>query len=359
MNVLADATLPGLDEAFPDPFRLTPYSLAEKIPALLENKDVLLCRSTLKVDAHLLKNQDLRFVATASSGTDHIDHSYLKAYNIQLLDAKGCNAESVADYVLSSIAYLEAQGLFTGQSVGIIGMGKVGTKVHSYLQDRGYSLCVFDPLKAENQADFKSCAQEQLYSCDLICIHAELHATQPYPSLNLINKAFLERLKPGCILLNASRGGIVDEDALLEHQPRIVYCTDVYLQEPTINQQVVEQAVLCTPHIAGHSLEAKYAAVAMLSEQLHRIAHLPIPKFASPLKPKIIQRPNQWTWQQQVLSLYNPIHETEFLKNAQDKRAAFLSLRQGHQHRHDFSVYLQGQRSRLDIGRLGLGKTEE
>src|SRR5690554_546410 len=100
MKILADASLPGLLQAFPKPFQLTLYHELKEVPQLLSGKEILLCRSTLKIAEPLLKGHSLRYLATASSGTDHIDKAYLRANSIELFDAKGSNATAVADYVI-------------------------------------------------------------------------------------------------------------------------------------------------------------------------------------------------------------------------------------------------------------------
>ncbi|KTD48127.1 4-phosphoerythronate dehydrogenase [Legionella quateirensis] len=340
MNILADATLPGLEEAFPSPFILTLYNKPEEIPLLLTQQDILLCRSTLKVNHHLLKDHRLKYVATASSGTDHIDHAYLKNNNIELIDAKGSNATSVADYVVSSLAYLEQENLLNGKKAGIIGMGAVGSKVYRRLNALNFQISTYDPLKAHDDSAFQSCELEELFECDLLCIHAELHNTNPHPSTNLVDLNFLNQLNAGCALINASRGGIVNEEALVSCQNELIYCTDVYLNEPSIDERIIEKAILCTPHIAGHSMEAKYGAVALISQQLHEMMNIPEPTYAQPDLSTEITCDAHQSWQELILSLYNPVTETRKLKEAQNKELAFLSLRKQHQYRHNFSLYI-------------------
>lgn len=337
MNILIDSQLPGLNEAFPSPFVITTYERAEELPDLLGGQDILLCRSTLKVNASLLKEHQLKYVGTASSGTDHLDRAFLESQKITVLDAKGCNAASVADYVLSCIAFLNRKKLIKGKKAGVIGIGKAGSQVCERLESAGFEVIKYDPLKEMNEQQFQSSTVEELCQADLICIHAELHNTLPYPSLNLINDAFLTQLKSDCVIINASRGGIVDEDALLRANPSLTYCTDVYLHEPEIDKRIVDRALLCTPHIAGHSLEAKYMAVAMVSSKLHEILGLPLPEFAIPVKPEPLERNKPW--QELVLSIYNPLAETLELKQAEDLKSTFTSLRKRHQQRHDFATY--------------------
>ncbi|MFI4963536.1 MAG: 4-phosphoerythronate dehydrogenase [Legionellales bacterium] len=338
MNILADASLPGLKAAFPRPFNLSTYSSEEALSTLFKGQEVLLCRSTLKVTENVLQNHSLKYLATASSGTDHLDRAYLNAQAIQVIDAKGSNATSVVDYVQSCLAYLDKHHLIKGSKVGIIGMGKVGSALYSRLKSIAFQVAPFDPLKNDCQS-FISCSQEELYTCDILCIHAELHNNNPYPSFNLINQDFLAQLQPGCILINASRGGIVNEEALLAHKGNLIYCTDVYLNEPQINRAIIQKATLCTPHIAGHSLEAKYAAIAQISEQLHKAIGLPLPHYESPVCPRDVMVQEPKSWQELALSLYNPEEETLCLKQAQNIPSSYISLRKKHQNRHDFATY--------------------
>ncbi|CEG56429.1 4-phosphoerythronate dehydrogenase [Legionella fallonii] len=339
MKILADASLPGLDIAFPKPFILSLYSNEQELCSMLDGQDILLCRSTLKVNQELLKEHHLKCVATATSGTDHLDHFFLRSQNIPIIDAKGSNASSVADYVIASLAYLDQQHLITSKHVGIIGMGEVGKRVYARLKAANFHIQPYDPPREQWDQQFKSCELEQLLAMDILCIHAELHNIAPYPSLNLLNKDFLDQLKPGCIIINAARGGIVNEEALLKTQQNLIYCTDVFLNEPSIDKRIVEKATLCTPHIAGHSLEAKWTAVAVVSEKLHELIGLPVPQFDLPPQDLQITLNQTQSWQELILSLYNPFAETSYLKQAHSKEEAFLKLRKQHQKRHDFSLY--------------------
>lgn len=337
MKILADKTLPNLTALFQTPFSLTLYHTSDEIPRLLQNQDILICRSTLKVTAELLQHSSIRYVATASSGTDHIDCDYLKSNDIKLFDAKGSNACAVADYIIATFAYLQQSGKLHPKCVGIMGIGEVGTRVSARLKAVGFQVVCFDPLKALQNPEFKSSALSDILECDVLCLHMNLHNNPPYASNNLINAEFLNRLKPNTTIINAARGGIVEEKALLHHPHPIQYCTDVYTNEPNINPELIDYATLCTPHIAGHSIEAKRQAVMQISQQLHHHFGLPMPSIDEPLdKVSIILSPDN-AWQEVVLNLYNPIEETRQLKKAINKTEAFSRLRLAHQNRHDFA----------------------
>lgn len=337
MKLLADASLPNLHTLFDPCFTVIPYTDEETLKQSISDGDVLLCRTTLKVNRNLLGETSIQCVATASSGTDHLDLAYLKQQKIACFDAKGCNAQAVADYVMATLAWLEENKPPTGRLAGIIGMGEVGSQVAKRLESMAYTVIAFDPLRAEFDPTFRSVSRHELHHCDLICIHANLHDIPPYSTRQLINTPFIEGLKPGVTIINAARGDIVQEQALLSNRQPIVYCTDVYANEPNIHPGIVQFSTLCTPHIAGHSLEAKQDAVFRVCQKIHRYFSFNSPP-AIPFDPKPLTSccPGQTHMLKSILSCYNPALETAQLKTAPDKKQAFLALRQAH-YRHHFS----------------------
>jgi erythronate-4-phosphate dehydrogenase len=366
MRVLADKTLPGITTLFDSSFQVTLYATSAEAKTLICEQDVLLCRSTLKVSASLLSNSSVRCVATASSGTDHIDCNYLADNNITLIDAKGCNARAVVDYVIACIAYLSNVNKIVGMTVGVVGLGEVGSRLLPRLLALGFNVKCFDPLLAKTCANFIGCEIEDLFSCDLICIHANLHEDKPFPSKNLFNQNLIKHLKDGVVIINAARGGIVNEDDLLSTTKSITYCTDVYCNEPAINAKIIDFATLCTPHIAGHSIEAKKAAVSQVCEAIYnyfgvRLANssCETQNILSGFEASYLQneRSNklfmQTGWQNEILELYNPYNETHYFKSTKDKQEAFTRQRQAHKNRHDFNTYslkLSDERMKLIFG---------
>ena len=331
MKILADATLPKV--TYNDFFNYTQYSNNKELQTQLKSCDILICRSTLKITEELLSNTKLQCIATASSGTDHIDHQLLKKHNITLFDAKGVNARAVADYIMACIAALRRQKYDLTGKAGIIGMGCVGTEIYKRLTQAGFNVYGYDPFKQEHDL------LRELQQCSTIFVHANLHNTQPFPSYNLINNVFLKS-SHAKIIINASRGGIVDEEHLLTH-PEIIYCTDVYNNEPNIDPRIIEKATICTPHIAGHSIEAKYNTMVQLSKKIHQQYNItqPLDSVCNTSNTQEIIYSN--AWEEQMLNIYDPMLETSKLKQATDKQQAFLALRQAHMHRHESIVSLK------------------
>lgn len=345
MRVLADSSLPNVDKYSAYPFTLTLYASTEELLANISKSDILVCRSTLKVSIDILKNTAIKCVATASSGTDHIDKDYLQENNIQLIDAKGSNAHSVVDYVTACLAYLSTANKLSGTRVGIVGVGCVGSQLYSRLKFLGFTVYCYDPWLDDSQEDFKFCDFKDILASDIICIHANLHNNSPYPSLNLFNFDIFTKLNKGVVIINAARGGIVNEDDLLSARKDIVYCTDVYVNEPNVNAKIVDFATLCTPHIAGHSIEAKQRAVDVVFSKLAQFATVEFPKRTIVnLNDCFISQNNSGgllqntVLQDSILNLYNPLHETLAFKKAINKSDIFLILRKSHNYRHDFML---------------------
>lgn len=322
-KVLADASLPELELAFPPPFQLTLYHNLETLQAALPYHDILLCRSTLKVNASLLQEHALKYVLTASSGRDHLDETYLESQHINIIDAKGTNANAVVDYVLANLSYLALFHDFHPQTIGIIGCGEVGRRLYQRLQTHHFRILTYDPLnKGPHHTELQTLAQ-----CDLLCIHANLHDGPRYPSRYLIEHNLLKQRHPHQAIINASRGSIVDEHALLQaHQG--LYCTDVFSNEPQINAAVVQHATLCSPHIAGHSMEAKKDALRQISISLHCKLNLTPPCF--PPHPQQTFQKTFKSWQETMLSIYNPMIDTQALKASQNLQDIFIQQRRNH-----------------------------
>jgi len=323
--LLADDSLPLLEALFSHHFKLRTYQNHEEIYHDDAPQEILLCRSNLRIDQDFLNKTQFKTIATATSGTDHIDIHYLQKKKTQLLDAKGANAAAVADYVLATLAYLDRPF----NSVGIIGMGEVGRAVKQRLQLLQQNVLAYDPwLPEHSQVCFND-----ILACDVITLHANLHDTAPFPSRHLFNANNLPHLKPGTVLINAARGELIDTDALLTLKPDIIYCTDVFPNEPNISAKLIDYATLCTPHIAGHSIQAKNQAVIQISQQLHQHYQMPRPKTKIQLHSNHPIVAHQW--QKALLDHYNPIHESRFLKAAKNKKNAFLYLRKSHCNRHE------------------------
>jgi len=334
MKILTDEKIPLIADLFG-----TEAAVIQKPGHLitaddLKDVDVLLVRTVTKVNEALLKGSAVRFVGTATSGIDHLDCDYLKQYGIAWASAKGANAEAVVNYVMGSITTLQKLNKLPKKPrVGIIGVGKIGSRLAEVLKPMATEILLNDPLRAENEIDFVSTPLEAFYSLDLISLHTPLtHHTQ-HPTYHLINAEFLRHLKPQSVLINTARGGVIDEAALLELTEPPTLCLDVWEHEPSINLKLMELATIATPHIAGYSQEAKWRASLMLYEPIRRCFGLS--EMSASLKELLpLEQERQF-----VNCLYLPLKDTEVMKNAllnsDNARECFEELRRNYIPRRD------------------------
>lgn len=270
-KLIADEKIPLVTELFGPHAQIIRKSAAAITRDDLMDAQLLLIRSVTPVNAHLLQGTSIQWVGAASAGTDHIDREFLKQNNISLADALSCNAVAVAEYVVCCIAGLKQQGILTHSSLraGVIGVGYVGAQVVEKLLSLGFEVICNDPPREKRNANFKSTPLDHFENLDLICLHSSLNTQPPFATYHLIDHAFLQRQKPGCVLLNAARGAVLDSQAALQND-HIHFCLDVWENEPHIQLDLLNKCILATPHIAGGTLEAKYRATFLLYQQAQK-----------------------------------------------------------------------------------------
>lgn len=248
--------------------------------------DALLIRSTLQINEELLADTNVKFVATATSGSDHFDKEYLGKSQIHYEDALGCNSNSVTEFTLYSI--FESYGYdfdFSKLKIGIIGFGNVGSKLAYYLNKlgiRGENLLICDPhLEKENRhygLDFKYAHLKDLVAhSNVITNHIPLIYGGEHPTFELLNeKLLLSKVQENSVLINVSRGKISNEHALMElHDTRnCKLITDVWENEPAVNLELLNKSFIATPHIAGHTEEGKLNGTKIVLERLAEFANL-------------------------------------------------------------------------------------
>lgn len=258
----------------------------------LRDADALIVRSVTRVDASLLEGTPVRFVGSATAGEDHIDRRALEARGITVARAPGCNAQAVAEYVVSVLAH--ARHWRMGEPpgpVGVIGLGHVGRRTTRALRALGYHVLACDPPLAEvrerrepiddpdptlaNMARFErlNSLDDLLESAFVLTLHVPLTRVGPHRTARMFDAMRLHRLRHGQLLLNTSRGGVVDDAALerwLAREGRAVL--DVWEGEPTPRTGLFlpKGVRLGTPHVAGYSLDGKVAATRMVHEALCR-----------------------------------------------------------------------------------------
>lgn len=268
MKIIADSNIPLAQEAFAQFGEVTTLPGRKITRDSLDGASMLLVRSMTKVNAQLLDGTDIRFVGSAVIGTDHIDLDYLRNNQIAFAGAPGSNALSVAEYVASALVHISSRRRWNlaDKTLGIVGVGNVGSKVLKLASALGVTCLINDPPKKKVTGSEMFVDLDQLISqADIVSFHVPLTRDGPHATVKMANEAFFEKLKQGTILINTSRGQVVDESMLRKHRDRLGACIlDVWENEPSINLETLALADIATPHIAGHSREGKVRGTQML-----------------------------------------------------------------------------------------------
>ena len=310
MKVIVDKGIKSIQEIISllngfDAVELIFFSSSDIKNSNIKDADVLLVRSTVKVDELLLAGTNIKLIGSATAGIDHIDTHYLKKNYIKWFYAPGCNASSVVNYVMSSICFLKDKGVFDSTSlVGIIGYGNIGKKLKKALDYFSIENLIYDPfLNFEYLVDI-----EQIKNCNLITLHVPMTYKTEFPTYNMIDKFFLDNIQ-GKTLINTSRGGVVDESELIKLR-NINYISDVWTDEPCPSNEVIEYALLATPHVAGHSTNGKINGTIMLIDFLQN--HIEINNDQKKLNLEIMK--NFITSKDAVKEVESKVHINNYIK---------------------------------------------
>lgn len=314
MKIIVDDKIPYIQEHL--------QILADEVVALngasvspedVRDADALIVRTRTRCDESLLKGSKVRFVATATIGFDHIDTHYLERAGIAWTSCPGCNASSVAQYMETSLLLLaqERHLSLQGTTIGIVGCGHVGSQVKAVAERLGMRVLVCDPPLGHPGFVPLSEIEEQ---ADVITFHVPLTRQGTHATWHLADEAFFRRLGKTPYIINTSRGGVVDNTALLTaiRQGMVRDAVlDVWEGEPYLNEALLQRVFIGTPHIAGYSADGKANADNMVIDALCRYFDLPHPGSIQP--PKL---PAGFPYTGNPLELYNPVRDSEALKAA-------------------------------------------
>jgi erythronate-4-phosphate dehydrogenase len=269
MKIAADANIPFVKECFSSMGDVTIYAGRQITPAVAADADILLVRSVTRVNQELLEGSRVRFVATATIGTDHVDIEYLSKRKIGFAAAPGSNSNSVAEYIVAALLTIAERRRITlsGKSLGIIGVGNVGSRVAQKAESLGMKLILNDPPLQRQTGDPKYLPLEKLYNCDFITFHTPLTHYGIDKTFHLADETLFSSLKDGTVFLNTARGGVMDTAALkaaLKTKRVSAAVLDVWENEPNIDAELLEMADIAAPHIAGYSYDGKVAGMIMI-----------------------------------------------------------------------------------------------
>jgi erythronate-4-phosphate dehydrogenase len=269
MKITADENIPFVKECFGKLGQVHTAPGSDINSSMAKDTDILVVRSVTKVNEQLLKNTSVKFVGTCTIGFDHIDRDYLDKNNIGFASAPASNADSVAEYIISALLNIAQKKKITleGKKIGVIGVGNVGSRVVKNTQALGMKPILNDPPLKRQTNNQKYRPLEELYDCDFITVHTPLTHQGRDRTYHLVNEKFLNNLKSGLVLLNTSRGAVVDSAALqnaVENGKLSAVCLDVWENEPDINTDLLKRVDIATPHIAGYSFDGKVRGMVMI-----------------------------------------------------------------------------------------------
>lgn len=370
MQFLLDENLPKADVLFSPFGQLNWFSGRVPPAALLREADVLLVRSITQVDEELLdKAPKLKFVGTATIGTEHIDIAELEKRGIGFASAPGSNAIAVGEYVLAAVLAINPEP--RGLTAAIVGAGHTGKETARCLSAAGVRCAVYDPPLLQKNPDdpafrdYRSIDFEQIFKQDIVSFHVPLTCEGKHSTRHLFDKSAIESLQAGTILVNASRGAVIDNQALLKRQQRsndLKLALDVWENEPEILVPLVDYTAISTPHIAGHSIEGKIRGVYSLfrsasghfgwSNGLSEASVLPNPEENAVM----IRAEEPWPpLRQLVIGATQILDDTQRLRTNGLLPSGFDQIRRNRHGRREFSAYRVNGPERIgdQVSRLG------
>lgn len=348
MRIVIDQAIPFIKDTL-EPFAEVRYLPGDRISNkdLIET-DMIIIRTRTQCNETLLKHTNVKYIFTATIGTDHIDKTYCASKGIVVRSAVGCNVGGVAQYVITAI-YKYAQENkkdIRNLTLGIVGVGHVGKKVEQYARALGMNILQNDPPRAEleGKSSFID-LKDLLAQSDVISFHVPLGQSGLYPTAGLVNSEMLSYIRTNSLFINTSRGNIVKDEIELckiASLKQIKIVLDVWRNEPHIHDSTLENAWIASPHIAGYSLEGKWNATQLALEFFSEVMDLPKIKIP-PLEKLTLSTPvgNDNKILDSLMSLYDIDSDSNTLKKNPDH---FEQIRNQYNYRREFGAYvLKGQ----------------
>jgi erythronate-4-phosphate dehydrogenase len=282
MRIVADDKIPFLKGAL-DPFAEVVYIPGKQITSdILRDSDALLIRTRTKCNENLLSGTNVSFIGTATIGFDHIDTHYCSRNQISWTNAPGCNSSSVQQYMAAALLKISSECRFDlkGKTLGIIGVGNVGSKVENFARNLGMTVLLNDPPRArqEGNKNFQS-LNTILSESDIVTVHVPLNMTGEDNTFHLFNEETYSKIRKRAWFINSSRGEVTDTFAL----KKALYSgklggaiIDVWENEPDIDLDLMQQTLIATPHVAGYSTDGKVNGTSMVVNSLSRYFNLPL-----------------------------------------------------------------------------------
>ncbi|MCD8182947.1 MAG: 4-phosphoerythronate dehydrogenase PdxB [Bacteroides sp.] len=320
MKVIVDNKIPFIKEAIEKIANEVVYAPGKDFtPALVKDADALIIRTRTRCDRELLEGSKVRFIAAATIGFDHIDTEYCRKAGITWTNTPGCNSASVGQYLQSSLILLQnLKGIQLSEAtIGIIGVGNVGSKVAQVAKEFGMRILLNDlPREDKEGKQGFSSLQTLAEECDILTFHVPLYKEGKYKTFHLADSAFFQSLKRQPTIVNTSRGEVIATDALLDALKTGAIADaiiDVWENEPDINPTLLNKVFIGTPHIAGYSADGKANATRMSLDALCKFFHIQADYTITPPAPEQPEI-NAATLSEAYLQMYDPRRDSETLK---------------------------------------------
>lgn len=272
MKIIVDEAISFAEEAFSQFGKVELYAGRKITTNICKNANVLITRSITDVNASLLYESNIKFVGTATIGTDHIDLEYLNKNEIAFASAAGCNADAVTEYIFTSITELliKYNLKIKELTLGVIGCGNIGSRVARLAEIAGFNVLKNDPPLERKTGNPQFISLDDVLQSDIITFHVPLNIGGMDNTYHLIDETKLKRIKDGAIIINTARGPVIDNSALLKNIPqkKVKTVLDVWENEPHLNSELLKVVEFGTPHIAGYSYEGKVNGTKMIYDAL-------------------------------------------------------------------------------------------
>jgi erythronate-4-phosphate dehydrogenase len=270
-KIVVNKHTPSVVEAFTHLGKVIALETLAVTREAVRDADILVVRSETKVNEQLLEGSSVKFVGTVTIGTDHVDERYLASKGITFVSAPGSNSNSVKEYIASALCVWSRRtgAPLAGKTIGVVGVGNVGSKVARAARTLGLNVMLNDPPLSRITGDEKYRPLDELMDADFITIHVPLTKSGDDATFHLFNEARIGKMKRGAVLINTSRGPVVETNALvdaLSSHHLSASILDVWEGEPVLNTELLSRVLIGTPHIAGYSLDGKLNACRMVYE---------------------------------------------------------------------------------------------
>lgn len=314
-RIIIEDKIPAIKGVFDAAADVEYLPVSEITREVLQSADAVITRTRPYLGENLLAGSKLRIIATATIGTDHIDAEYCRRNNIKVVNAPGCNAPAVAQWVMTSIFSMTDGKKPESLTVGIVGVGHVGKIVSLWSRQAGFTVLENDPPREQAEGSGKFADINEIAAkADIITFHTPLTKTGKFPTFHLADEKFFKSLKRRPIIINAARGAVIETPALIQalKEGRVsAAAIDCWEGEPEISYELLKMAEIATPHIAGYSREGKLrateAVIKAVADELNLEVQVP---FSVP-----VFDPERAIPRELLQESYNPLTDTQNLKN--------------------------------------------